>query len=173
MDGNGTGPGIFKKKRMTPKNYLRTLSILHYIIFAGILLLASYIYSLNSNATLDLSPENDIFFYVVPAISILGFIGSNIIFKTYLNSLSINNSLKSKLTGYQSASLIKYALIEAPAFLSIIMFMDEGNLYYMIIAGVLIAYFFMLRPSKEKIINNLNLNNEHRAQFNKDDEILL
>ena len=158
---------------MTPKTYLKTFSILHYSIFAGLLIVASYIFSLDSNAALDLTPENDIFFYVVPALAVLGFIGSNIIFKAYLNSLTINNSLKGKLTGYQSASLIKYALIEAPAFLAIIMFMDEGNLYYMIIAGVLIAYFFMLRPTKEKIVNDLNLNMEHRVQFNKDDEILL
>lgn len=173
MDWNGTGPGIFKKKRMTTRAYLRTFSILHYSIFAGILLLAFYIFSLDSNATLDLSPKNDIFFYIVPALAVLGFIGSNFIFKTYLNSLTINNSLKDNLSGYQSASLIKYALIEAPAFLAIIMFMNEGNLYYMIIAGVLIAYFFILRPSKEKIINHLNLNMEDRVQFNKDNEMLL
>lgn len=157
---------------MTPRAYLRTFSIIHYSIFAGILLFAFYIYFLDSNTTLDLYPENDIFFYIVPAIAVLGFIGSNIIFKAYLNSLSINNSLKGKLTGYQSASLIKYVLIEGPAFLAINMFMNEGNLYYMIIAGVLIAYFFMLRPSREKIINDLNLNNEHRSQFSKEDEIL-
>src|SRR5690606_1016406 len=158
---------------MTPKTFLKTLSVLHLIIFAGILLLASYIFSLDNNATLNVFPKNDIFFYIVPALALLCFIGSNFIFKTYLNSITTNNTLKGKLSGYQSASLIKYALIEAPAFLAIIMFMNEGNLYYMIIAGVLIAYFFMLRPSKEKIINDLNLNMEHRVQFNKEDEILI
>lgn len=157
---------------MTPKTFLKSFSTLYYCIFASILLMALYVFSQQSNAVLDLSPENDIFFYIVPTIAIAGFFGSNLIFKTYLNSLTIHNSLKSKLTGYQTASLLKYALIEGPAFLAMVIFMSERNLYYMIIAGILLGYFLMLRPSIDKISNGLNLSNKHRGMLYKEDEIL-
>jgi hypothetical protein len=68
------------------------------------------------------------------------------------------NAADDKINKYQVAFLIRTALFELPALLNIVGFLVSGNIVFLI-AGVV---FFMLlvsaRPSKQAIIEALNLN---------------
>jgi hypothetical protein len=154
----------------TPRNFLRTLSIIHLAMVIGPLLTGTVFYmntELNTNGT-----QNDIFIYIFPVIALAGIFASKVLYRLFLNPLKQKEQLQDKLAGLQSASFIQYALIEGPAFLNIIWFSQTGNLLYLTIGAVLLIYLFTLRPTKTKIENDLELKGEHKRQFNKGNEPL-
>ena len=156
--------------KTTPNKIVKTISIIHLALLAGPLLTGSIFYlktEINTNGS-----ENDIFIYIFPMISLAGIFASKAVYRILLNPLKQKKNLRDKLAGLQSASLIQYALVEGPAFLNIIWFSQTGNMLYLTIGGVLLFYLFILRPTKTKIENDLELKGEHIRQFNKGNEPL-
>jgi hypothetical protein len=137
---------------------------------AGPLLLGILFYlntPLNTNGTIA-----DIFVYILPLIALGGIFAGNFIFKKLLSNIKKNESLQHKLTGYQTASLVKFALLEGPALLNILWFSQTGNLLFLTIGMVLVLFLFMQRPTKIKIENDLELTGEHKRRFNRLDDIV-
>lgn len=95
------------------------------------------------------------------------------LYKKAISSLVDKSSLKGKLTGFQTAFIMKLALLEAPSLLGMMAFFLTENLFYLIFVGVLMIYFFLERPTKARIINDLELNESLKDQFNEQDKIIL
>lgn len=148
------------------KNPIKTLSILHLALLAGPLLAATIFY-LNTEIQMNGSSGDDIFIYVFPIIALGGVFASTFLFKIMLNNLKNTEDLQKKLAGYQTASLIKWALLEGPALLNIVWFATTGNLLFLTIAGVLLLFLFMQRPTKLKMENELELKGELKREFDK------
>ena len=156
----------------TPKSFIQRITIIHLALIMGQLLFSGVSYSLVETNFLSFDFGNDVFVMLVPALAVGGAFASNFIFNKKISELIILELLKDKLMGYQTACIIRYAMLEGPALFSIVIYMQTGNLLYLIIAGAIIAYFVTLRPSKAKIEMDLNLNFEHKAIFNKMDEVI-
>ncbi|GMN10548.1 hypothetical protein MTsPCn9_24760 [Croceitalea sp. MTPC9] len=154
----------------TPNKIVKTISIIHLALLAGPLLTGAFFY-LNTEINTS-GNTNDIFIYIFPMIALAGIFASKVLYRLFLNPLKQKEQLRDKLAGLQSASLIQYALIEGPAFLNIVWFSQTGNLLYLTVGGVLLIYLFILRPTKTKIENDLELKGEHKRQFNKGNEPL-
>lgn len=152
----------------TPRNFIKTLSIIHFAMVSGPLLVGTIFYM--NTELINNGTQNDIFIYVFPLIALAGVFASKFLFNLFIKNLKSHETLQAKLAGYQTASLIKFALIEGPAFLNIVWFSQSGNLLYLTIGGVLILFLFMQRPKAEKIETELELNSEHKRQFQKLDE---
>ena len=152
---------------LTPKSFIKTLSIIHLGLMAGPFLFGVVIYSQTTDSYMDYSNTEDIFIYIVPIIAITGIFVGNLLFKQKMRSAGELDGLRPKLFQFQTASLIKYALIEGPALLGIVAFDNTSNLTYLYIAGILILFMYLLRPTKEKIALGLDLKGEEKAQFNK------
>ena len=157
---------------LTPKGFLKTISIIHLGLLAGPLIFGIYTYSTIKETKLDYSDTNDIFLFLVPLFAISGILVGNILFKEQIEKLKNNNSLREKLSGFQTASIIKYALLEGPALIGIVGFNDNGNLLYLIISGILILYFISQRPTNDIIETSLNFTNEQQNQFNQKEQII-
>ncbi len=162
------------KNVLTPKGFIKGISIFHFALFVGQIFFAIFAYTQNGDTKVKFTntDADDQFIYVIPIIIITGVFASNFIYKKLLTSILNKTSLKEKLTNLQTALLIKYALIEGPTLLVIFIYMNYGNLFYLLIAGGLLVYFYMLKPTKEKIENDLQLNNEHKSEFNRPDQII-
>lgn len=152
----------------TPKQFLKTLSIIHAALVIGPLLIAAFFYM--NTALVTNGTQNDIFIYVFPILALAGIFASKFMFNLLVKNVKNQERLRAKLAGYQTASVIKFALLEGPAILNIAWFGFSGNLLYLTIGGVLILFLFMQRPKAEKIENELELNSEHKRQFRKLDE---
>ncbi|MCB9175023.1 MAG: hypothetical protein H6589_10480 [Flavobacteriales bacterium] len=154
----------------TPKSFIQRITIIHLALIIGLLLFAGVTYSTVETNVLVFDFDSNFFTVIVPAMAISMAFASNFIFTKKVNELSNVSLLKDKLMGYQTASIIRFALLEGPAMFSIVIYMLTGNLLFLIMAGVLIVYFITIRPTKEKIEMELNLNFEHKATFNQMDE---
>ncbi len=149
----------------TPKLFLKTLSMIHLVLLFGIVLFGVVTFTKNTEAKIEFN-SSDVYLYVLAFTTIIAISLGNYVFKQQISKLLEKESLKEKLVGYQSASIVNYAFIEAPALLSIVIFFMEGNLLYLVIAGLLAVYFFSLRPTKDKVETNLDLNGIDKSQFN-------
>ena len=133
-------------------------------LFIGLTLFAIFVYSQNGNFEADMS-GNNVFIYIVPITAALGYFSSQFIFRKQLGSIKRESTLDSKLSRYQTASIVRYALIEAPAFLALIAYFLSGNALHLVIAIALLLYFFSLRPTSLKMMNQIPFTSEEEQQF--------
>jgi hypothetical protein len=148
-----------------PQNFVKIIVIIHLALFMGQALLAGFALLLSKNAALNLKPGNDPLFYISPIMVIFGIGMGSFLFKQQMAKVAAQPSLAGKLQTYQTALIIRYALIEGPSLFSIVCVLLTGNIYYLIIAGINILYFITIRPTKFKIQEDLNLAYDEQAEM--------
>jgi hypothetical protein len=146
-----------------PNTFVKTISIIHLALIAGQIIFAAAAFMTTKNHTT--SKSDDVFIYVAPIMAFSGFAISNILFKTLVNKIDGQSPLKTKLAAYQSALIVRFALLEGPSLFAIVSFMLTGNLIFLGISGAIIAYFIYLRPTKQKTEDDLNLGYEEKAEL--------
>jgi hypothetical protein len=104
-------------------------------------------------------------------VALSSFIASNFIFKQLLNNIAQKNTLREKLMAYQSALIVRYALLEGASLFGIVCYLLTGNLLFLLISGGLVLYFVTIRPTKSSIQNDLNLSYEDQTEFNRTDNL--
>jgi hypothetical protein len=148
-----------------PKQIIKTITIIHYAYCIAVLLFGAAAIFIMENAVMNFSSPDDTFFYLIPLFAIGGLLSSNYIFRNSLKSIQTKSTLMEKLTQYQSARIIRIALIEAPALLGIVIFIITSNQYYLIISAVLLAYMVLIRPSTTIIKEDLRLTPDQESEF--------
>lgn len=153
----------------SPNTFLKTISIIHLALIAGQIMFAAVTFMITNKTTTG--QRDNVFIYVVPIMAFTGLAVSNILFKTLVNKIDGQSPLKTKLAAYQSALIVRFALLEGPSLFAIVSFMLTGNLIFLGISGAIIAYFIYLRPTKQKIEDDLNLGYEEKAELDGTDKI--
>lgn len=156
-------------QQQTPKNYLKTISILHIALVAGPLLLGTFFYLQTDVST---TSEDDMMIYIFPLLGVAGIFVGQFLFKQLTSKLKKDATLSSKLATYQTASLVRWALVEGPALLNFVWFGNTSNSLFLAIGATLLIYLFLLRPTKTKIQNDLKLQGPQLTQFTKTDHPL-
>jgi len=149
------------------KGIIRTMTIIHYAFCASILIFGLIICYSIERVSINFADTEDLFFYLVPFLAIMGAVVGRFLFQNNLKNIHEKPTLKEKLGSYQSAILIRTAMIEGPGFLGIVAFMITGNQLFLIISAVLLVYLFLLRPTTSTIIEDLNLKTEEEREFRK------
>jgi hypothetical protein len=143
---------------------VKTTSIIHLALTAGQILFAAITFIIPKKPTTNTG--NDMLIFIVPVMAISCFAAGHLLFKTLLDKIDVQSPLKAKLISYQSATIIRLALLEGPSLFAIVSFMLTGNMVFIGIAAAIILYFIYLRPSKQKIEDDLNLGYEEKAELN-------
>jgi len=144
----------------TLKKYLRRLKIMHFGLVAGMLFISLFVYVLQKNPLPNFPGENSTLFYLVPVAALTGYFAGIYIFNKLLNPLETEQKLSLKLARYQTASLLHYTCLEAPALLALYAYMIQGYLFYAAIAVFLILYLFAQRPTRVKIVRRIPLSDQ-------------
>ncbi|APQ18851.1 hypothetical protein [Maribacter hydrothermalis] len=151
---------------MEIKNFLKSLSIMHIFLLAGLSLFTIWvIFQINSFSTS--TTGEGVYLYLIPIFALLGYFGSQIVFKKMTSKIAIDLQLEEKLKKYQSALHLKYALIEIPSFLGLFTYYNSGNALPLVISICLLAYLAVQRPNKENIINSIPLTADEKSQIQK------
>ncbi|HTK20091.1 MAG TPA: hypothetical protein VL442_11275 [Mucilaginibacter sp.] len=98
---------------------------------------------------------NDQFVFIAPVLVLGGFFGGYLIFQKQKYVLREKADFQEKLSGYQSVLITRFALIQGPSLFLIVAYIFSGNVFFLIITVLMSAYFVFLRPTREKIINDL------------------
>ena len=161
-----------KSNRPSPESFLKSISIIHLALLAGQVIFAIIAYAQSVKVFFGISYMDDVFMYIVPLAAIFGFIAGYRIFKKQLAAIRSKNSLGEKIIAYQTALIIRYALLEGPCLLAVWAYLNNNNLFYLMVAGLLIVYFIFLRPTMEKVENDLDLNFNEKIEFLGEDEVI-
>jgi hypothetical protein len=127
---------------------LKTLQIIHLSICAGVIL--GYV------ILGDFSPEvlqmpivdsNSIIYAIIPLIA---FVFSNFIFRSQINKIDAKVSFDEQFPMYQTASIVRWAILEGAAFVLLILKKD-----FVLFGILLIVYLLLLFPSEFRVKSDL------------------
>lgn len=128
---------------------LKTLRIIHFAICAGTIL--AYIIvgniSIDNLKNVPNIDSSSIVYVIIPVVAIL--IG-NFLFKSQLKKIENNQKLEDNFALYQTASIIRWAILEGTAFF--ILFSKPD---FTIFGIILIVYLVSLMPTEERVKNDL------------------
>lgn len=137
---------------------------MHLFLLAGLSIFTIWvIFQINTFNTS--SNGESIFLYAVPVFAMLGYFGSQWVFKKLTSKIQLSIRLEEKLKKYQSALHLKYALIEIPAFIGLFAYYNTGNALPLVISICLLAYLAVQRPNKDNIIKYVPLKPEEQIQI--------
>jgi len=89
-----------------------------------------------------------------------------------LESARAQTTLKEKLTDYRAACIIKWAPLEAGALISAVLFFVTGNAFFLSFAATMIAFFATQFPSRQRLINELDLTAAEQLTLDNQDAIV-
>jgi MFS family permease len=146
--------------KQTSGEYFRSLIIVFFGLIIGQVifgLLSFFLVSTKrfSSEGTDLS---SVFIYVVPIFVLAGFILSSLLFKNRLKAIDRKSSLMIKLDAYRAALILRYALLEGPSMFAIVVYLVTGGIIFILLAALIVLYFVTIRPNKENVIKDLDLN---------------
>jgi hypothetical protein len=147
------------------KVFLKTLTIIHVAIVAGPLVFLWVTYAQERATPFALEIGDSMFTYFIPFLTVASIYVGNMLARKKLKEAKAKTTLQEKLTAYQTLCIIRYALAEGTALLAIITCGNESNLFYLVFAIVLIAYLVYIRPTKDKIITQLDLSMQEAKKF--------
>ncbi len=156
---------------LTSDEYFKKLSILYFALLGGQLLFAGVVYFLLSPAPTTFD-DGGTFLYIVPAVAVSCVIMSNFLFKNLLNSAKNKSDLSDKFMSYQTAVLVRLALLEAPVLLAIVAYLLTGRLGLLGVGALVILFYLTVRPSKAKAAQELGLSPSEQAVVNDPDAML-
>lgn len=158
----------------TVRAYFLTQSILHFALFTGQFLfgIVAYYLATTEGFTTGNKELEDMFLVIVPLVALGGIVGGIFLSKTQIENIKQKESLREKLSAYQTLLIIKYALLEGPSFLAIIGYMFTTNTVFMGIAAIIILLFILYRPTVAKTITELELSQAERETVENPEAIL-
>ena len=147
------------------KGILKSLKIVHLALLSGQLMFVFVTISISKNPSFNMKSANDPFFIVAPLLAASCFLIGNVLFKKMVGNLQNKPTLFDKLTGYQSAFIVKCALLEGSSLFAIVVFMLTNNWFFLLISACIIVYFITLRPGTEKVADDLQLNYDEKLEL--------
>ncbi|MBU2996155.1 hypothetical protein KO500_06905 [Cellulophaga baltica] len=152
---------------MDKRKLIPTLKIIHIALVLGLVILGAISYFYGVGFVTNFEVTGDIFIYLVPIFAILGYFGSIYLFRKTVTAINKNDSLNKKLIQYQKALIVKFACIEAPAILALLIFMRNGYVLYFNIAVCLVIYLAIQTPTRDKLVKNLQLKPKEQKKLYK------
>lgn len=117
----------------------------------------AYFFILSKNVITDFKiptiDSNSIIYVLIPVLAI---VLSNFMFKNMISKIDSNLSLEIKMGTYQSSSIVRWAILEGAAL--VLLFLKPE---FFIFGIVIIVYLLTIRPTEDKVNNDLNLTSKH------------
>jgi hypothetical protein len=160
------------KKSITTKQYFLTLNLTYYLQALSVLFFSLVVYYLLTQRVDAPSGDVRMWSYVVPAILIFSLVIAYFIFRLMVGRIKPDISLTKKMPVYARAVFVRSALLELPGFLAAIAAYITAQLYFVGGSILIFALFFILKPTKNTIANDLNLSTKERALLENDGAII-
>ena len=123
---------------------LKAMKLIHFAISAGLVLAYIFIGDLTSMDNLKI-PILDTSFLIYLTIPVGAIFLGDYLYKLQIQKSDASTPLEQKMTTYQTASIIRLAILEAAAFVLLIIRPD-----FVLIGICLIVYVILLYPTEDK-----------------------
>lgn len=139
--------------------FVRLLTILHYALLIGQVLFAIILFSVvyfGNFAKFSLEELSGTFLGICITLGLAAFLGGKFLFDKKLEAISNSSgTLNSKSELYRGTCISRWAVMEGVTLFSLVIFFMTGNYWIISVAIVMILLFFTLRPTTDKIAEDL------------------
>ena len=143
------------------KNQIRITKSIYYSLAAGLLLFFIVIVVLIQDKDPSAGKDIDnIFTLIVPVFGLIIMFSSRMIYNRLISKLDASKSLIQKISGYRTAKIVAWAMIESAYIFALVATRLTSNYLYVAVYIFLFGYFLLLRPSTESLIRDMRLNSE-------------
>jgi hypothetical protein len=146
-----------------PRSAVKMLTIIHAGLITGIILFTLATFSITLQRGFSFSADPLIIIDII--LPVLGIFVGNFLYKTLIAKISAESSLSQKIAAHQTASIVRFALLEGPALFSVVVYMLSGNMLFLVILAVILAYFISVRPTRNKMIEDMKLDYNEQAEL--------
>lgn len=145
--------------------FFRSISVLYTALLAGQVIFTLLAFALVSTGNFATSmPEaENIFFILVPALIISARLGGTAMFKKKLQQALNAGTITEKLSIYRSALITRCALLEGSVLFAIITYLLTNKIALLGFAAGGLFLFYLLKPTKEKMVSELQLSGNEAA----------
>ena len=152
---------------MTAAEFERSNTIIWGALIAGCILM-SIILFIQSQGQDFYNLENfysSPFMWISSIMTVGGYFLSNMLYQKKTEEARSFTSLNEKINAFRSAFIIKAGLLEGPTLVAIIFMMVESNVYFLMIAAILLFAQFLNRPSNKRFFNDFRVSNAEKKLF--------
>ncbi len=150
--------------KYSPKEALKTIQLVHFALMAGIVLFTAVILFLYFDGVL--AAKNDGIIQYIPALFFFAVLpSSSMVYKQALKNVDAQANLQSKMKLFQTAHIVRMAILEGSALFAAAVSFVTGSLYQLIIVGLVIAVFASKIPSIMMLESDLHLTSEDKEKF--------
>jgi hypothetical protein len=161
------------KKQITSKQYFKTLTIVYWAQAFSLLLFSFVIYFLILGGDRSTAPSSEAgWSFALPLVLLIALASSYFLFRYMVKAIDPKLRLQEKMPKYASAILIRSALVELPGLFAAIVAYMTFEVYYLGGSLMMVFVFFVLRPSKKTVAEDLQLSQKERAAIEMDDAIV-
>ena len=129
---------------------IKRLLMIHMAITMGQVVLSLIAFFMVDSIGIYLGLD-DPFVLAVPFISIATIAVGNLLYKKKIEQIRSSQTGSDKISAFTIASIIRLALCEMGTLIAIVAYFQSGNLFFLIIAGIIILYFFSMTPTDSKL----------------------
>jgi hypothetical protein len=143
------------------KNQIRITNVIYYALVTGLILFFIVVIVLIQDKDLSTGKGVDnIFTIIVPVFGLMMMFLSRMIYNQMLSKIDAGSSLIQKISGYRTAKIVAWAMIESACLLALVASMLTSNYLYVAVFIFLFGFFFLMKPSKESLIRDMHLNSD-------------
>lgn len=143
------------------KYHFQQINIIFLSLLAAQVIYFVIVYFLISTGNLITNAEFDIILmFIIPVIVLSGILAAKYIYTKIISDFDKNLSIDRKIISYRNASIIRLALIEGANIFTITAMFITGNYLYSAYFIILIVFYVMFRPSKEKFVVEYEVSGE-------------
>lgn len=147
------------------KELYNSIKILPLALIAGLCMISGIMIYMKQGQ--DASDNfGGLFVIIIALIAATGFILGSFLFRKRIAD-SMGKTMIEKLVIYRQATIIRFALLEGPGILSIVLFFLSGNYLYMVITGAMVLFMLLNKPTDDMIAQHLMLTEEDKSELKK------
>jgi len=150
------------KEGFNPKQFMINLRMLYLALVAGVIIFLAVVINLLGSENITTTGDLEILFLIDVIVTAVMLPGAYLISNRLYEQINRKESLANRLAQFQSAFIIRLAMIEAPALLSVIVLLLTGNISALALFALSLALFALNYPTPEKIGRTLDLSDKEK-----------
>jgi len=148
------------------EKFFATINILFFAFLSGqTIYFFVGLYLIQSGKIEGIPGLNTIFMFITPVVILSSILASKFIYSNQVASFDRTSSLENKLVSYRTNNIVKLALLEGANIFNISVMIITANYFFAVLFIIIIALFFLNRPTKDKFIMDYEISSEEAIKI--------
>lgn len=145
--------------------FIKTLQIVYFFFIVSIITFSLYVSYWQKETLFFSFTEGKTFLYIAILVAFTGNLAGKFMYNKLIREILLNHSLTEKKSKYITASIVRAAMLEIPAFMCVAFTSYSNNSFYFILVAILLLMFVVSFPTKNKFIQEVPLKGSEKLNL--------